>query len=149
VARSSKNATLQRTMLDRLQNVVSVANSAVLLKYLRMHRGCWPGSARPSTRLSTESIANFVLAGLATVVTETKNAPRGLTITVVRIHITDDGTRALEDRPRRWAGERLVASGWKTNQKTSSATDCRLARKILLSHLDQPTSTSCILSPSI
>src|SRR5260370_240711 len=45
---------------------------------------------------STETIANLVLAGLATVVTETKNAPRGLTITVERIHITDDGRRALE-----------------------------------------------------
>jgi hypothetical protein len=46
--------------------------------------------------LSTETIANLVLAGLATVVTETKNAPRGLTITVERIRITDDGKRALE-----------------------------------------------------
>ena len=45
---------------------------------------------------STETIANLVLAGLATVVTETKNAPRGLTITVERTHITDDGRRALE-----------------------------------------------------
>jgi len=40
-------------------------------------------------------------------------------------------------------------SGWKTNRKTGSATDCRPARKIPSSHLDQPTSTSCILSPSI
>jgi hypothetical protein len=45
---------------------------------------------------SAEMIANLVLAGLATVVTETERAPRGLTITVERIRITDDGRRAIE-----------------------------------------------------
>jgi hypothetical protein len=46
---------------------------------------------------STETIANLVLAGLATVVTETKKAPRGLTITVERICLTDDGRQAIEE----------------------------------------------------
>jgi hypothetical protein len=41
-------------------------------------------------------LADLVLAGLATVVTETKMAPRGLKIEVDRIRITDDGRRALE-----------------------------------------------------
>jgi len=43
-------------------------------------------------------LADLVLAGLATVVTETKMAPRGLTIEVDRIRITDgrpEGTRTL------------------------------------------------------
>jgi hypothetical protein len=45
---------------------------------------------------SAEMIAGLVLAGLAMVGTETKKAPRGLTLTVERIRITDDGRRALE-----------------------------------------------------
>jgi DNA invertase Pin-like site-specific DNA recombinase len=45
---------------------------------------------------SAQMIAGRVLAGLATVVTETKKAPRGLTIMVERIRITDGGRRALE-----------------------------------------------------
>jgi hypothetical protein len=45
---------------------------------------------------SAEIVTGLVLAGLATVVTETKKAPRGLTIMVERIRITDDGKRALE-----------------------------------------------------
>ena len=45
---------------------------------------------------SVGMLADLVLAGLATVVTETKMAPRGLMIEVDRIRITDDGRRALE-----------------------------------------------------
>jgi hypothetical protein len=41
-------------------------------------------------------LAGLILAGLATVVTETKMAPRGLTIKIDRIHLTDDGRRAIE-----------------------------------------------------
>jgi hypothetical protein len=46
--------------------------------------------------LSAEILAGLVLAGLATVVTETKSASRGVTIKVARIRITDAGRRALE-----------------------------------------------------
>ena len=46
---------------------------------------------------SAEMLAGLMLAGLATVVTETKSAPRGVTIKVERIRITDAGRRALED----------------------------------------------------
>jgi hypothetical protein len=42
-------------------------------------------------------VAGLVRAGLATVVTETKSAPRGLTITVERIRITDEGRKVLEE----------------------------------------------------
>jgi hypothetical protein len=45
---------------------------------------------------SAQMVASLVRAGLATVVTETKKAPRGLTITVERIRITDDGKKAIE-----------------------------------------------------
>ena len=45
---------------------------------------------------SAEMLAGVVLAGLANVVTETKSAPRGVTIKVERIRITDAGRRALE-----------------------------------------------------
>ena len=45
---------------------------------------------------SAEMLAGLVLAGLATVVTETKSAPGGVTIKVERIRITDAGRRALE-----------------------------------------------------
>jgi len=45
---------------------------------------------------SAEMLAGLVLDGLATVVTETKSAPRGVTITVERIRITDDGKKAIE-----------------------------------------------------
>src|SRR5258708_9959691 len=45
---------------------------------------------------SAQMVAGLVRAGLATVVTETKSAPRGLTITVERIRITDDGKKAIE-----------------------------------------------------
>jgi hypothetical protein len=44
---------------------------------------------------SAEMLAGLVLAGFATVVTETKSAPRGLTITVKRIRITDAGKKAI------------------------------------------------------
>jgi len=44
---------------------------------------------------SAEMIAGLVLAGLATVVSETKKAPRGLTIRVERISIADAGRKAL------------------------------------------------------
>jgi hypothetical protein len=37
-----------------------------------------------------------MLAGLATMVTETKMASRGLTIKIERIRITDDGRRAID-----------------------------------------------------
>ena len=46
---------------------------------------------------SAPMLAGLVLAGLATMVTETKQASRGLTRTVERIRITDDGRRALEE----------------------------------------------------
>ena len=45
---------------------------------------------------SAQMVAGLVRAGLATVVTETKSAPRGVTIKVERIRITDAGRRALE-----------------------------------------------------
>ncbi len=57
---------------------------------------------------SAEMLAGLVLAGLATVVSETKRGrnenkkdqgrarPRGLTIEVTRIRITDAGRKALE-----------------------------------------------------
>ena len=45
---------------------------------------------------SRDMLAGLVLAGFATVVTETKSAPRGVTIKVERIRITDAGRRALE-----------------------------------------------------
>jgi hypothetical protein len=45
---------------------------------------------------SAEMVAGLVLAGLATVMSETKKAPRGLTITIERIRITDDGRKAIE-----------------------------------------------------
>ena len=45
---------------------------------------------------SAEILAGLVFAGLAKVVTETKSAPRGVTITVERIRITDDGKKAIE-----------------------------------------------------
>ena len=45
---------------------------------------------------SAQVVAGLVRAGLATVVTETKKAPRGLTITVERMRITDDGKKAIE-----------------------------------------------------
>jgi hypothetical protein len=47
--------------------------------------------------LSAQMAADLVHAGLATVVSETKKAPRGLTITVERIRITDAGRKALEE----------------------------------------------------
>ena len=43
-----------------------------------------------------EMIAGVVLIGLATMVTETRQAPRGLTIKVERIRITDAGRMLLE-----------------------------------------------------
>jgi hypothetical protein len=45
---------------------------------------------------SAEMLAGLVLAGLATVVTETKSAARSVTIKVERIRITNAGRRALE-----------------------------------------------------
>ena len=46
---------------------------------------------------SAQMVAGLVRAGLATVVTETKKAPRDLSIAVKRIRITDDGRKVLED----------------------------------------------------
>jgi hypothetical protein len=46
---------------------------------------------------SVEMITGFILAGLATVVTEMKKAPRGLTIKVERFRITDEGRKTLGD----------------------------------------------------
>lgn len=46
---------------------------------------------------SGEMIANLVLAGLATVVTENKSAPRGVTIKVERICITDAEQHEVEE----------------------------------------------------
>ena len=45
---------------------------------------------------SAEMLAGLVLAGLATVVTETKSAPRGVTIKVERIRVTDAVRRAFD-----------------------------------------------------
>jgi hypothetical protein len=54
---------------------------------------------------SAEMVSGLVLAGLATVVTETRKAgprpttrqgPRGPTITAERIRITDNGRKAIE-----------------------------------------------------
>jgi hypothetical protein len=44
---------------------------------------------------SADVLADLVRNGLATVTTETKMVPRGLTIEVERIRVTDDGRRAL------------------------------------------------------
>jgi hypothetical protein len=46
---------------------------------------------------SAEMIADLVIAGLATVVAEMKKAPRGLTIKIERIRITDEGRKTLGD----------------------------------------------------
>jgi hypothetical protein len=46
---------------------------------------------------SAQMVAGLVRAGLATGVTETKSAPRGLTIEIKRIRITDEGRKILED----------------------------------------------------
>jgi hypothetical protein len=45
---------------------------------------------------SAEMLAGLVLAGLATVVTETKSAPRDGTIKVERIRVTAVGRQALD-----------------------------------------------------
>jgi hypothetical protein len=45
---------------------------------------------------SAEMLAGLVLAGLATVVTETKTVHRGLTIDIERIRITTEGRRTVE-----------------------------------------------------
>jgi hypothetical protein len=47
--------------------------------------------------VSSEMLAGLIRAGLATVVTERRRVPRGLTITVERIRITEDGRKALDD----------------------------------------------------
>lgn len=47
---------------------------------------------------SAGMLADLVRNGLATVATEIKMAPRGLTIKVERIRVTDDGQRALDGR---------------------------------------------------
>jgi hypothetical protein len=45
---------------------------------------------------SAETVGGLVLAGLATVVTETKTVLRGLTIDIERIRITTEGGQAIE-----------------------------------------------------
>jgi hypothetical protein len=45
---------------------------------------------------SVGMLAGLVHGGFATVATETKMAPRGLTIKIDRIRITDDGRRAID-----------------------------------------------------
>jgi hypothetical protein len=45
---------------------------------------------------SAETLTGLVLAGLATVVTETKTVLRGLTIDIERIRITTEGRQAIE-----------------------------------------------------
>jgi hypothetical protein len=45
---------------------------------------------------SAETLAGLVLAGLATVVTETKTVLRDLTIDIERIRITTQGRQAIE-----------------------------------------------------
>jgi hypothetical protein len=45
---------------------------------------------------SAVMLDGLMLDGLATVVTEAKSAPRGVTIKVERIRITDAGRRAVE-----------------------------------------------------
>jgi hypothetical protein len=42
-------------------------------------------------------LSGLLVDGLATVVTETRPGPRGLTIEVKRIRITDSGRNVLED----------------------------------------------------
>jgi hypothetical protein len=44
-------------------------------------------------------LAGLMHAGFATVVTETKMAPRSPTIKIDRIRITDDGRRMIEGQP--------------------------------------------------
>ncbi len=44
---------------------------------------------------SVETLGGLVLAGLATVVTETKTVLRGLTIDIERIRITTEGRQAI------------------------------------------------------
>jgi hypothetical protein len=57
---------------------------------------------------SVGMLAGLVLAGFATVVTETKMAPRSLTIKVDRIRITDDGRRAIEGQANVSSIDRIV-----------------------------------------
>jgi hypothetical protein len=45
---------------------------------------------------SAETLGGLVLAGLATVVTETKTVLRGLTVDIERIRITTEGRQAIE-----------------------------------------------------
>jgi hypothetical protein len=45
---------------------------------------------------SAETLGGLVLAGLATVATETKTVLRGLTIDIERIRITTEGRQAIE-----------------------------------------------------
>jgi len=45
---------------------------------------------------SAEMLTGLVLAGLATVVTETKTVHRGLTIDIERVRITTEGRRTIE-----------------------------------------------------
>jgi len=45
---------------------------------------------------SAEMLAGLVLAGLATVVTETKTVHRGLTNDIERVRITTEGRRTIE-----------------------------------------------------
>jgi hypothetical protein len=45
---------------------------------------------------SAETLGGLVLAGLATVVTETKTVLRDLTIDIERIRITTEGRQAIE-----------------------------------------------------
>src|SRR5260370_25369164 len=57
---------------------------------------------------SVGMLAGLVLAGFATVVTESKMAPRSLTIKVDRIRITDDGRRAIEGQANVSSIDRIV-----------------------------------------
>jgi hypothetical protein len=57
---------------------------------------------------SAEMLAGLVHARLATVVIETKMTPRGVTIKIDRIHITDDGRRAIEGQANVSSIDRIV-----------------------------------------
>jgi len=57
---------------------------------------------------SVGMLADLVLAGLATVVTETKMAPRSPTIKIDLIRITDDGRRTIEGQANVSSIDRII-----------------------------------------
>jgi hypothetical protein len=57
---------------------------------------------------SVGMLAGLMHAGFATVVTETKMAPRSPTIKIDRIRITDDGRRTIEGQANVSSIDRIV-----------------------------------------